>query len=139
MDEARTRASTPAVFSAVTSRLPVCASTAERSTLASAPPRTTLVAAMPLAAISVPPPVPPLVPAPDCDLKDAPPEEVTVLTSVAEMSAASSARTDRSSADVTVASVMRAVEPPFTSLNTIRPPKALEDEAGVRLVGVGAP
>ena len=33
---------------------------------------------------------------------------------------------------------MRAPAPPVTSLNTIRPPKALEDEAGVRLAGIGS-
>ncbi|GJE33064.1 hypothetical protein LDDCCGHA_3263 [Methylobacterium oxalidis] len=116
------------------------ASIAERRTLATAPPRTTFVAAMPLAAISVPPPVPPLVPAvPVCDWNEAPPEAVTVLTTVAEMSAASLARTARSACAVTVASVMRAVAPPFTSLNTMRPPNAFEEEAGVRAVGTVAP
>ena len=90
--EARSRASTPALFSAVTARSPSLDSTVERRMLASAPPRTTLVAAMPLAAMTDPPPVPPLVPAaPDFDWKEPPPEAVTVLSRVAEMSAASSA------------------------------------------------
>ncbi len=114
-------------------------STVERRTLASAPPRTTLVAAMPLAAMSVPPPLPPLVPAaPVFDWKEVPPDDVTVLRRVAEMSAASSAWTVRFRAEVTVASVMRAPAPPVTSLNTMRPPKALDEEPGVRAVGVGA-
>ena len=139
VDDARMRASTPDWFSALTSRLPVVDSTVERRTLASAPPRTTLVAAMPLAAMSVPPPAPPLVPAvPVFDWKEVPPEDVTVLRRVAEMSAASAAWTVKSRAEVTVASVMRAPAPPVTSLNTIRPPKALDDEPGVRAVGIGS-
>ncbi|GJE70103.1 hypothetical protein CHKEEEPN_1637 [Methylorubrum podarium] len=138
-EEARRRASIPAVFSAFTVRSPRVASTVERSTEAAAPPRTTLVAARPLAAITLPSPgaVPAVVPAGGFEANEAPPEAVTVVMRVAAMLAASLAETVRSAPAFTVASVTRAVAPPFTSLKTIRPPIDLEDEAGVRAVEGG--
>ncbi|GAA0248976.1 hypothetical protein GCM10008965_16770 [Methylorubrum aminovorans] len=135
VEEARRRASTPAVFSARTARSPRVASTLAFSTEAVAPPRTTLVAARPLTAITLPSPgAVPVEPVAGFEVNEAPPEAVTVLTISAAMLAASLAETVMSALAVTSARVMRAVAPPFTSLKTIRPPIDLEDEAGVRVV-----